>query len=93
MFVDWQPFETAPKDRAILAYGEDIGVVVVKYDDRRERCPWVTFVEYYQPPLGEGPLDWPKYSQTAFSDWMELPDRPKRRRFPRERGVSALRGP
>jgi hypothetical protein len=65
MIIDdtWQPFETAPRDRPILAYHENIGMVVVEYDDVA-KFPWAT-------------LDGPSYSKTAFSHWMPLPDTPE----------------
>jgi hypothetical protein len=65
MIIDdtWRPFDTAPKDRPILAYHENIGMVVVRYsDDYGFAFPWAA-------PF------W-RYPQTAFSHWLPLPDKP-----------------
>jgi hypothetical protein len=57
----WQPFETAPRDRPILAYHEKIGMAVVWYRDGFD-LPWAS-------------PGW-RYAKDAFSHWMPLPDIP-----------------
>ena len=66
MNFTWQPIETAPTDRTILAWDEDYGVVV---------CRWVIplFGRAHWLPTGvDSEIEW----LIAPSHWQEIPSPP-----------------
>jgi hypothetical protein len=59
--MEWQPIETAPKDRSILVYGCDSYCVVWWYASRKS---WT-----------DGDYIWANGEQ--WTHWMQLPDPPE----------------
>lgn len=60
---EWQPIETAPKDREILAFDQQIGVAIIRWD-----YTWVAWFDGRMVVDGYGD---PEYFTPTH--WMPLP--------------------
>lgn len=70
--MNWQPIETAPKDRNILVAGR-MAVFLARWDDQQfHEHPKPYFVT--QQSFGVG---WNRDNSTKLTHWMELPELPE----------------